>query len=311
MVEVGRSGLAEAVHPVAAAAVDSSGRVVDVFGVDVARDFYGRSTFKPFQAVVSQRNGADLGVEHLAVAASSHGGQPIHVSLVRSMLAEVGMSERDLMCPPARPTSPDADRLAAAAGSSLPEPVFHNCSGKHAAMIRACAARGWPLRYTAPGHTIHREVMDVVETATGRTVTPVGVDGCGIPTLRTDVTALARGFARLAVEPELREVAGAMARFPALTSDGERSEAEVSRWVPAVVKGGAMGCVAAAWPEAGLGFAAKAWTGDPTAAVVALVGMMDRLGLLSEHQRRRLEPVASPPVLGGGVPVGRYALVDP
>jgi L-asparaginase II len=309
IVEVGRSGLIEAVHPVAAAAVDSSGRVVDAFGIDVDREFFGRSAFKPFQAAVSQRNGAGLGPEQMAVATSSHSGHPIHVAFVRSMLSEQGLGEQHLRCPPDRPSSLAADRLSAVMGSSEPAAVFHNCSGKHAAMLRACASSGWSLEYLAPGHTIHQEVMEIVEDATARPVTPVGVDGCGIPTLRTDVTALARGFARLTVDPELRAVADAAARFTALTADGDRREDEIARWVPAVVKAGAMGCIAAAWLEGGVGFAAKAWTGDPVAAAVALVALMDRSGVLSAYQRERLGAVASPPVLGGGSPVGRYELV--
>jgi L-asparaginase II len=311
IVEVGRSGLVEAVHPVAAAAVDSSGRVIDAFGADVEREFFGRSAFKPFQAAVSQRNGAGLGAEQLAVATSSHGGHPIHVSFVRSMLSERGLGEHDLLCPPDRPSSLGADRLAAAMGSSELAAVFHNCSGKHAAMLRACVARGWPLGYTAPEHKIHQEVIEIVEEATARSVTPVGVDGCGVPTLRTDVTALARGFARLTADPETRAVVDTAARFTALTADGDRRESEISRWVPAMVKAGAMGCIAALWMEGGVGFAAKAWTGDPAAAAVALVAMMDRSGILSAHQRERLVAVASPPVLGGGSPVGRYEMVGP
>ena len=34
-----------------------------------------------------------------------------------------------------------------------------NCSGKHAAMLAACVARGWPLAgYLDPEHPLQREV---------------------------------------------------------------------------------------------------------------------------------------------------------
>jgi L-asparaginase II len=304
-----RSGLAEAVHPVSAVAVDATGRVLDSFGSDLERDFYARSAIKPFQAFVSQRNGADLAPEQLAMAMASHAGQPVHIAIVGDMLRGAGLSEEDLMCPPARPAGQSADLRWAAAGRLHRERVFHNCSGKHAAVLRACVAGGWSTSYLDQGHPFNQEVADIVERETGRPPGPAGVDGCGLPTLRTDVTALARGFARLVTRAEFREIAGVAARHAALTSDGDRAEAVVARWVPAVVKGGAMGCVGAGWIEGGIGFAAKAWSGNATAASVALVAIMDRAGILSIHQRAQLAAVASPRVLGGGEPVGAYELV--
>lgn len=304
-----RSGLVEAAHPVSAVAVDSTGRVVESFGTDLERDFFARSAIKPFQAFVSQRSGADLAPEQLAMAMASHAGQPVHVAIVGDMLRGAGLSEDDLMCPPARPFGQSADLRWAAAGRLRSERVFHNCSGKHAAVLRACVAGGWSTSYLDAGHPFNQEVADIVESATRRPVGPVGVDGCGLPTLRTDVVALAGGFARLVTRTEFGEIAGVAARHAPLTSDGGRAEAVVARWVPAVVKAGAMGCVGAGWLEGGIGFAVKAWTGNSTAASVALVAIMDRAGLLSTHQRAQLAAVAFPPTLGGGEPVGAYELV--
>jgi L-asparaginase II len=305
-----RSGLVEAVHPVAAAATDAAGRVVASFGVDLDRDFFARSAIKPFQALVAQRSGARLASEELALAAASHGGQPAHVAIVRQMLLDGGLAEGDLMCPPARPGTGSADLRWAAAGRIGAERVFHNCSGKHAAVLRACAAGEWSMRYTDPRHPYNEEVVTIVEGSTGRSVRPLGVDGCGLPTLRTDVVALARGFAALVTDPRMRPETVAMARHGSLTSDGDRAEAVVARWAPFIVKAGAQGCVAAGWLEGDLGLAAKAWTGDGTAATVALVELMGRVGLLGDYQRRQLGSVASPPVLGGGVPVGSYEMAS-
>jgi L-asparaginase II len=309
IVEVGRSGLVEALHPVTAAAVDSDGGLLGSFGSDLDREFFGRSSFKPFQTVASQRNGAGLGPEQTAVATSSHGGQPVHVSYVREMLTQRGLTEEALRCPPDRPSSDSADRLAASMGRIERESVFHNCSGKHAALLRACVSRGWPTDYTSSSHPIQQEVVDIVEEASGRSVGPLGIDGCGVPTLRTDVAALARSFASLPRDPDSKAVLEQSTRFASLTADGDRRETEVARWLPAFVKAGAAGCIAAAWTEAGVGVAAKAWSGDPAAAAVALVAMADRIGLVSSHQRSALDEVMSPTVLGGGAPVGRYRLV--
>ncbi|HUG74496.1 MAG TPA: asparaginase [Acidimicrobiia bacterium] len=309
IVRVVRSGLVEAEHPVSAAAVDGTGNVLATFGADLDRDFFGRSVVKPFQTFVSQRAGAELGIEQTAIATASHGGQPLHVAFVRQMLAEADLSEVDLRCPPARPSTAGADRRWYGSGSLEPLRVFHGCSGKHAAMLRACRVSDWSLDYIDDDHPLHAEVMDIVSTATGRSVGPVGVDGCGVPTLRTDTVALARGYASLSGDTDFAPILEAIGRYTSLTSDGDRREAVIARWVPGFVKAGAAGCIAAAWSEGGVGFAAKAWTGDDTAATVALVGLMDRVGIVSDHQRDRLADVFSAPVLGGGVPVGRYELV--
>ena len=304
-----RSGLVEAVHPVTAAAVDASGRVIEVLGDDADRPFFYRSSVKPFQAAVSQRRGADLGPEQLALAGASHGGQPVHVAIVAGMLREAGLDESDLRCPPDQPAGTGAEARLAARGQETKRAVHHNCSGKHAAMLRASAAQGWSLAYTDADHPLQREIVEYVGDLVGSPVTPPGTDGCGVPTMRGDVVGLARAFARLTVDRELRPVAENSARYASLVSDGDRSGAVLSRWFPASVKGGAMGCVGAAWLDGDIGFAAKCWTGDGAAAMIGLIHLIDRLGLLPGHPAAQLADIARPVVLGGGEPVGALEIL--
>jgi L-asparaginase II len=299
-----RSGLVEAMHPVSAVAVDHSGTVIASLGDHLDREFYMRSAVKPLQATVSQRNGAALGVEQLAIAASSHSAFPVHVAHVTDMLLGVGLGYEHLLCPPDRPARSSADRVWAAMGRVDEEPVFHNCSGKHAAMLRACVASDWSLEYTDPDHPLQREIVEVASAAAGRSVTPTGVDGCGLPTLRSDVTGLARVFSSLVNDAEYAEATRASARFTPLTVDGFRPEAVLARWVPCVVKGGAAGCIGLGMLEHGIAFAAKSWTGDSAPAVMALIELMDRVGVIPRDQRAQLETIARPEVLGGGRPVG-------
>jgi len=303
-----RSGLVESRHPVTVAAVDETGALVYQSGGDQDAPFFFRSAAKPFQAAVSQRLGAALAPEQLAVAAGSHGGQPVHVALVEDMLASAGLGPAHLLCPPAEPLSDSGRRRAAAAGEA-PRPVFHNCSGKHAAMLRACAAQGWPLDYTRPEHPLQREILAEVALSSGASPEPVGIDGCGVPTFRGTTAGLARAFARLAADPGLAPVAEAVARFAPLTSDGDRAEAELARWCPAAVKGGAQGCIGVAW-RGGLGIAAKCWTGEGAPAAAAAAAVLRRLGLVSEHGWEMLAGVAHPVVEGGGRPVGRLEVLE-
>jgi L-asparaginase II len=305
-----RSGLVESEHPVSVVAVDADGAVIAELGADLTRDFFLRSAPKPLQAAVAQRYGADLNPEQLAVAASSHSAFPVHVAHVEQMLDEVGLDTSALLCPPSRPSSSEADRLWAAMGRGEPERVFHNCSGKHAGMLRACVAQGWSLQYTDPQHPLHREIIAAVEEASRRTAEPVGVDGCGIPTLRSDVIGLARVFSVLVNDPRYTDVAVNSARLVALTADGTRPEAKLTRWVPSIAKGGAEGCIGLGMLEHGLAFAAKCWTGSLAPAVVGLVALMVEVGVIPEYQLDQLDSVARPHVFGGGRPVGSLQPLD-
>jgi len=302
-----RSGLVEARHDVTVVAV-ASGGVIEATG-ETSDRFFLRSAAKPFQAAVSQRSGAGMGTEQLAISGGSHGGQPVHVAYVRQMLADVGLDESHLLCPPSRPMSIGSDRRLAAAGDVEAKPIYHNCSGKHAAMLRACVSRGWSLDYTDPGHALQQENRAFMEEMTGCDPMPVGVDGCGVPTMRTTVTGLATAFSRLATDPGLAEVLEAMYRYASLTADGDRSEALLARWAGGTVKGGAMACIGIAH-RSGIGVAAKCWTGLMEPAVMGIIVMLRRLGLLADYPFHALAPVANPPVLGGGRPVGTFEVVE-
>jgi L-asparaginase II len=301
-----RSGLVEARHDVTVVAAGPGG-VIDRIGADDT-PFYLRSAIKPFQAAVARRLGAGLGPEQTAVVSASHGGQPVHLAYVRAVLAEAGLTEEALRCPPARPLSPGADRRAALGGDLQPRPIYHNCSGKHAGMLRACIARGWPLDYTDPDHPLQREILEYVGDVCGCDPRPVGVDGCGVPTVRSTVAGLAAAFSRLASDAELVPIFDAMHRFAALTSDGDRAEAQLACWADAAVKGGAMACIGLAH-RSGIGIAAKCWSGQKEPAAMGVVVMAGRLGLLNGHPRTMLAGVESPEVLGGGRPVGEWEVL--
>ena len=304
-----RSGLVETVHPVAVAVVDATGTTVVTHGDAIGREFFMRSAIKPVQAAVSQRNGAALGMEQLAVAAASHLAFPVHVALVEEMLLEVGLDAGHLRCPPDSAGNSEAEAIWRERGRAS-ERVFHKGSGKHAAMLRACVARDWSLEYTDPLHPLQLEMVTAVEEATGRSATPVGVDGCSAPTMRSDTVGLARAFASIATSADLSEVRGAAMRYTALTRDGDQPEAQVARWLPTLVKGGAAGCVGIAAPEAGVGVAAKSWSGESTPAMLGALVVMDELRLVPPYPRSMLADLFAPPVIGGGAPVGRWEVIS-
>lgn len=299
-----RSGLAESYHDGAIAVFDEAGSILLEVG-DIDRPYFFRSAIKPFQATISLEAGADLNREQTALAAASHGGQPVHRAVVGSILAGAGLDESALRCPADWPLSPSAHQQLIAGGATAPQPIYHNCSGKHAAALAACAAAGWPTgMYAEPDHPYQVRVRELVSELTGEEVGPVGVDGCGFPTLRGTTRGLARAFTRLAFDDRFRPVRNAMMAMPALTSDTDRPEAALMQWLPATVKGGAVACAGVA-VTGRLGLAAKCWDGSNQALYVGVIEALDRLGILEPVARQGLAPHARPELLGGGAPVGR------
>lgn len=302
-----RSGLAEARDHSAVFACDASGRSLYQSG-DVDAPLFYRSAVKPFQATIAVEAGLELPPEHLAVACASHGGYPTHLAGVSQILERSGLDASALQCPQSWPLAPGAHALVLQRGHRSPRRIFHNCSGKHAAMLGACVAAGWSTDdYRSADHPLQRRIIDLVNEVTGVPAEPTGIDGCGAPALRGTVRGLGRAFARLASEGRFAPVATAMSRFPGLIADNVRGDGRLGTWWGGPVKIGAMGTLAVS--RNGIGIAAKSAAGSGDVAVAAVIRTAQDLGLLSPAAIDALAEVAAPPVFGGGRPVG--AMTEP
>ncbi|HUG09220.1 MAG TPA: asparaginase [Acidimicrobiia bacterium] len=300
-----RSGLAETSHEGAVAVVGRDGSVVASSG-DIDRPFYIRSSAKPFQATISQEAGAELTALQMAMGCASHRGFPVHIALVESMLEQAGLGEAALGCPPDWPLGNTAREMTMASGASGKRRIWHNCSGKHAAFLRACVASGWPTEtYLSPDHPLQREIIHFISELGEYPAEPVGIDGCGAPVLRTTARAMALLFAQLAAEPRLQGAFTAMHRYPALVGGNGAGDTEIAIATNSAAKGGAAGCLGVAVDDR-LGIAVKSWDGLGTVAGLAAVSALEQLGCLTVAALDALQPVLHPPVLGGGAPVGSY-----
>ncbi|WP_129841772.1 asparaginase [Streptomyces sp. RFCAC02] len=236
LAEVVRSGFVEGRHRGALVVLGADGSVVRVVG-DPELPVFPRSSNKPMQAAGVLRAGLPLSGERLALAAASHAGEDFHRELAARMLAEHGLTEAALRCPPE-----GGSRLAM------------NCSGKHAAMLAACAVNGWPTEsYTDPGHPLQVLIRETAEAATGEPVAHTGVDGCGAPLFAFSLTGLARAFRAFVLAapdtPE-RRVADAMRAHPEYVGGTARADSLLMRAVPGVLsKAGAEGVQAVALPD--------------------------------------------------------------
>lgn len=290
-------------HDGAVAVVSADGALVASSG-DIDQPFFLRSAAKPFQALVSQECGASLDPLELAIASASHDGEPVHVALVQSMLAKARLDDSALQCPPNWPLSAASTARHRREGGDETRRVWNNCSGKHAAWLRACRAQGWPLDgYLAPEHPVQVRTIDVINELGGFPVSPVGVDGCGAPVHRTTTRVMGLLFARLATLSRLRDVFEVMHRYPALVSGTGNGDAAISVELNAAAKRGAAGCIGVAI-EGRLGVAVKSWDGIQEVADAAAIATLAALGELPAIAADRLAALARPKVLGGGRAVG-------
>jgi len=265
-VAVRRGEIVECIHEVHAVAV-RDGSVVDEAG-DPTLVASLRSSAKPLQALPLARAYENLAEDEVAIAAASHFGTPEHVAVVRRLLAATGGSEDELDCglQQGRP----------------PEPVFHNCSGKHAGMIAVCRANGWPVEgYRLPQHPLQlallEEIAGAAELEPGEVAT--GLDGCGVVCFGIALERAAAAFSRLERLDGGDRVASSMRARPVLIGGEGATDTELMRAQPQwLAKAGAEGLMCAV-SSGGLGLALKVADGNSRALRPALAAFGAPLSL--------------------------------
>lgn len=163
-----RGNVVEAVHRVHVRSSTGGGRGDDLH-------CFFRSSLKPVQAIPLLEGYEDLGDDELAIASASHQAEPAQLEAVRALLARAEAS---------------VDDLENGLQDGRPEgKLGHNCSGKHAGMLAACRAHGWPLHpYRELGHPLQQQVAALVGD------TEVAVDGCGVPTFAMPLSRMCEVF---------------------------------------------------------------------------------------------------------------------
>ncbi|MER6501260.1 asparaginase [Streptomyces sp. NPDC001455] len=302
LAEVVRSGFVEGGHRGSLVVLAADGSVERALG-DPAAPVFPRSANKPMQAAAVLRAGLDLSGERLALAAASHSGEGFHLDLVRTMLAEHGLTPGDLRTPPDLPLDP-AEAEAYLAAGNVRERITMNCSGKHTAMLAACALNGWDrTSYLDPAHPLQRLVHQVVEEVAGEPVAAVGTDGCGAPLMAISLVGLARAFRSFVLaEPGTteRRVGDAMRAHPEYVAGTRRPDTWLMREVPGTLsKMGAEAVQAVALPD-GRALAFKIDDGAGRALGPVLARSLGLLGVDAPVVDR----IGHAPLLGGGDEVG-------
>jgi L-asparaginase II len=260
-----RGSFVESVHLVHAVAVQEGAVVAEAGDSSLVTSL--RSSAKPFQALVLVRARKDLDDADVAIASASHRAEPEQIEAVRRLLAKAPAAEGEL-------------EVGLQEGRP-PQPIYHNCSGKHAGMLAACRARGWDARgYRLAGHPLQDEILAEIAAAADVEAAELdtAVDGCGVVCFALPLERVAFMFSRLEGRQGGARVAEAMRAHPRLVGAAGQTDTDLMEALPGwIAKGGAEGLLCAAGPD-GVGVALKAADGSFRALRPALPVVLAQLG---------------------------------
>jgi L-asparaginase II len=184
-----------------------------------------------------------------------------------------------------------------------------NCSGKHAAFLRACVVNGWETAtYLEPHHPLQSLIRDVVEEFTGATEVWPAVDGCGAPLYGMSLRALGTGIARVTDGHDAdAEKLLAAVRANAWALDGPgRDNTRVIEATDAIAKIGAEGVLIIA--RDGIAVAIKCLDGSQRANTAVAVTLLSRHGVIDRSVAELLIEELVEPITGGDTIVGRLSV---
>ena len=301
-----RNGRVQALHTGHAVLLGPDGSVLRAWG-EPETATYWRSAAKPFQALPFAAVVRDLGLgdAELAVACGSHAAEPFHVAAAKRILDAAGMSVADLRCGVHDP-GPQAGPMPAGGWTAL----YNNCSGKHAAMLAVCKARGLPLAtYLEPTHPLQVEIVQHVARGAGVARVEAGIDGCGLPTFYLPLSRLARAFQWLQASEDssARRVLDAMGHHPEMVGGTANSDSDLPRVTGGrvVSKYGALGVVGAVDRSSGQAIAVKLAAGASQPARAVALAVMQEAGWLRTGEAEALAEHLRPTLRNhAGVAVG-------
>jgi len=325
-----RNGLVESVHRGDIVEVDVAGKVLRAIG-DPDRVAFLRSTVKPFGLIALLRAGGrkafDLTPDELAIMASSHSGEDLHLRTIQALYRRLGISASVLACGTADMPLDALTAARLARDGERVSPIRHMCSGQHSVLILLAKLGDWDLEgYWEPEHAAHRAYAESVAAVFD--VRPdqlrTGIDGCGLLTYAFRLREVARAYAMLAapeaipaadpravLAPHLTAVRDAMLMHPELVAGTrERLDTALMKTVPGrVVSKSGMealrGVGILAGPRTGTtdtrpsGLALKVEDGDgyDRATYAASVEALSQVGLLDPQAVRHLARYHRPPSL--------------
>ncbi len=260
-----------------------------------------RSASKPIQALPVIARGLDkrYGItdEESAIFAASHMGEEFHVRALESIFKKTGFAEDMLIMKPCAPASSAANEARLRANLPVRK-FYHNCSGKHAALLIAQRALGGaPEDYWKLGSVVQVEVERTVKALSETDETAIGVDGCGVPVFAVPLKHIAIAYKNLACidtikDGALQEAAAAfiprMHKYPHMISGTNKLCTILNSDENLVAKFGANGVYGLGLKKQRLGVAIKVLDGSIHALPLLLLEALKALNALAPETEERL-----------------------
>lgn len=281
-------------------AVDENANVLFHAGDPDAVVYY-RSASKPLQAlpVIELELDRKYGLteEESVIFSGSHAGEPFHIAALERILAKTGLREEDLCMNPAVPALAYANEDRIRRGLP-PRKLYHNCSGKHLALMLLQRELGGEVRdYWKEDSLAQRRVRETIQALSETEDVKVGVDGCGVPVFACGMRHIAAAYKNLACPDR---IAGASLRAAAeryvplihrypLMMRGTGYLCSLINYDPNIVgKGGANGSYGFALKKERIGVSLKLADGTESGWPLLVLELLRRLDALSPETEERL-----------------------
>jgi L-asparaginase II len=292
--EITRGSIVESRHRGSFVVCDADGNVIIASG-DITTPVYPRSAIKAFQCLPVIESGAadrfGLTDEEIALCCASHYGEQRHVEVARSILAKTGHSESHYQCGPQWPSDHNAARDLVRSGQTVGQ-IHNNCSGKHAGMLALASHLGAEHKnYIALDHPVQQSVAATLTRLCDIDLktTPVGIDGCSVPTWAMPLRNTAMGFARFLALPVAQRIISAVRSHAFMIAGTDTFDTDIMQAVPRLfIKYGAEAVYCGCIPHAGLGFAMKCDDGSQRAIEVAAAALLVKLDVWTTKESASL-----------------------
>ena len=293
-----RGNVVETFHLGYAVAVNDKNEIVFSAG-ESEYPIFLQSAAAPFQTAVMLESGAvekfNLNDEDIAIASSSHNGEPFQTEAVSQLLKKAGLSVDDLQCgihPPQDRTSYEQLILQGRRSTAL-----HNSqSGVHAGMlITAKALDVVTGSYTGVEHPIQQRIEEKIKEISEKDKIPMEVDNANAPTFFMPLFNLAVMYRKLAAgnEESLQKIFHVMNLHPKLLAGKGRFDTDLITAMhgKAVSKYGCEGVrgIGIRTDTGHTGIAIKVLSGNRKAADSMSVAVMKHLKMLDEETLEKLD----------------------
>lgn len=284
-----RNGLDDCTHPGTVAWVDSQGALL-CHSHAPEKPVFLRSCGKLFQALplITSEAYRQLTPEELAITCASHTGSAYHQQLTKQLLEKAGVTKKELQCG-AHAAVDRNERHRCISQHKAPTVLHHNCSGKHAGMLLACAHRHWPIKnYLEPEHPLQQEIKQHIAHYSGvaHEQLNTAIDGCGVPTFYLPLQSIAHMMAQWVKTPDTEPLQNAIKQHPTAFGGSDRIDSTLVNITlgRVIAKVGADGLLAACHTERQEGVAYKIHSGHEEYRNLAFCHLLYKLGWLTDAE---------------------------